>query len=347
MGQHDPFQTWGEDLWAKLDDMDNSDWWQDSPEEQQEFENRVRDSMRAPPAEPQSANALNVSMQLSNVLFPDTTPRHVSGGASRSSPAPATQQLAAETPGGQPNKGRSFGTPLVDTPPAPKSLPRPRTLLATSTSTPTVSTRPPSALDTPDNVPTPTQTQADVSVGKGKRDDPATPVPLGDDSPLKKGPYTKITNQFNAFNLKILAAANRVGQESTRGSGKTRGRGRAIGLRTTRSTLRPEVLKGMRFCMPPEGPQCGAKHESRWSKVGGQGNVNDTDTQIIEYGGSVVIQPDTAVTHVIWDQGCSASSLAKKLGLQTLSELPEGTVCVKWNWVVQCQLTVSNSVNDC
>lgn len=60
----------------------------------------------------------------------------------------------------------------------------------------------------------------------------------------------------------------------------------------------------------------------------------------------MVIEPDTAVTHVIWDQGSSASGLAKKLGLQTLSELPEGTVCVKWSWVVQCQLTVSRSVEQ-
>lgn len=66
--------------------------------------------------------------------------------------------------------------------------------------------------------------------------------------------------------------------------------------------------------------------------------------QIVEYGGAVVIQPDTAVTHVIWDQGTSASGLAKKLGLQTLSELPEGTICVKWDWIVKCQMTVSAAV---
>lgn len=59
-------------------------------------------------------------------------------------------------------------------------------------------------------------------------------------------------------------------------------------------------------------------------------------------GGQVTLQPDTAITHVICDRN-SASILARELGLQTLSELPLGTVCVKWQWVVDCKMSVSPS----
>lgn len=61
--------------------------------------------------------------------------------------------------------------------------------------------------------------------------------------------------------------------------------------------------------------------------------------QIAQMGGKVVIQPDTAITHVVYD-GSSASKLAQMLGLNSLSEMPEGTICVKWNWIAQCKLVV-------
>jgi DNA polymerase lambda len=61
-------------------------------------------------------------------------------------------------------------------------------------------------------------------------------------------------------------------------------------------------------------------------------------------GGTVVIRPDTAITHVIYD-GRSAALLARELGLDTLSELPEGTVCVKWDWVVKCKMAVSTTLS--
>lgn len=51
----------------------------------------------------------------------------------------------------------------------------------------------------------------------------------------------------------------------------------------------------------------------------------------------MTLQPDTAITHVIYDK-TSASLLARDLGLQTLTELPEGTTCVRWDWVVNCKL---------
>lgn len=273
MGQHDPFKTWGDDLWSKLDDLDGSDWWQESPEEQQEFAKRIRsiEGASAGPGARQhttETDVLNVSFQMSASNDHAPALPHDQRSSSHSLPSVSTK-LPGNVPA-TPSDGRSLkgpNTPVVDTPPVPKSLPRPQPPLGTSASTPTVSTRPPTAFDTPDNVPTPTQTPSGLSVGRGRRDDPASPAPLGDDSTLKKVAYTKLTNQFNEFNMKIIAAANRVGQGPTRG-GRGKGLGRPIGLRSTRATPRSEVFKGLRFCMPPEGPQCGTKHGSRWSKVG-------------------------------------------------------------------------------
>lgn len=273
MGQHDPFKTWGDDLWSKLDDLDGSDWWQDSAEEQQELAKRIRsiEGASAGPGARQHAtetDVLNVSFRMSASNDHAPALPHDQRSSSRSLPSVSTK-LPGNVPA-TPSDGRSLkgpNTPVVDTPPVPKSLPRPQPPLGTSASTPTVSTRPPTAFDTPDNVPTPTQTPSGLSVGRGRRDDPASPAPLGDDSTLKKVAYTKITNQFNEFNMKIIAAANRVGQGPTRG-GRGKGLGRPIGLRSTRATPRSEVFKGLRFCMPPEGPHCGTKHGSRWSKVG-------------------------------------------------------------------------------
>ena len=62
--------------------------------------------------------------------------------------------------------------------------------------------------------------------------------------------------------------------------------------------------------------------------------------KISKLGGQVTLQPHTAITHVIYDAGRSALVLARELGLRALSELPEGTVCVRWEWVVQCKLAV-------
>lgn len=272
MAQHDPFKTWGDDLWSKLDDLEASDWWQESVDEQREFERRVRDSMRQPAVDDsRTADPAKAPASLKLIADVPSEPGLPKPLAER--PASSTSHADLPFGGGTPARkgdkvGPSFDTPVVETPPAPQPLPLPQPPVGTSGTTPSVSTRPPTVLETPVNVPTPTQSQADVSVGKGRRDPPATPVPIGEDPCAKKVSYTKITNQFNAFNLKILAAANNAGQPLSLESSKPRGRGRVPLLRSARSAPRPELFKGMRFCMPPEGPHCGAKHEARWSKVG-------------------------------------------------------------------------------
>ena len=62
--------------------------------------------------------------------------------------------------------------------------------------------------------------------------------------------------------------------------------------------------------------------------------------QIASLGGQVTLQPDTAITHVIHDKA-SASIVCNQLGIRTLSELPQGTLCVKWEYVASCKIAVS------
>jgi DNA polymerase lambda len=64
-------------------------------------------------------------------------------------------------------------------------------------------------------------------------------------------------------------------------------------------------------------------------------------------GGTVVIQPDTAITHVIYNPGrnASASMLAHELGVSSLSDLPECTVVVKYDWIVESMKVVSWKAN--
>ena len=94
------------------------------------------------------------------------------------------------------------------------------------------------------------------------------------------------------------------------------------------------MFEGLRFCFPPELGNT-SKQKTHWDIVCAL-LISLTDGQIAKRGGQVTLQPDTAVTHVIYDSGRSAQILARQLGLQTLSELPEGTVCVRYDWVVHC-----------
>ena len=52
-----------------------------------------------------------------------------------------------------------------------------------------------------------------------------------------------------------------------------------------------------------------------------------------------MLEPDTAVTHIIYE-GRAPAALARELGLSSIEDLPEGCVCVKWEWVANCKLQV-------
>ncbi|KAK8853367.1 hypothetical protein IAR55_004071 [Kwoniella newhampshirensis] len=167
--------------------------------------------------------------------------------------------------------------------------------------------------------------------GQGRRDDPDTPVPIGKALGMKsKKDLLAVTKHFEVF-AKGLNSKDDVGK----GVGR-KGKGRSTRSKMPNSFLGGtagvtglggKVFDELRFCIPPEVNQV-AKHKQRWEIIS-------------KLGGQVTLQPDTAITHVIYDAGKSASLLAQRLGLDSLSELPEGTICVKWDWVVQCKLAGS------
>nr|XP_019044000.1 hypothetical protein I302_07280 [Kwoniella bestiolae CBS 10118]OCF22930.1 hypothetical protein I302_07280 [Kwoniella bestiolae CBS 10118] len=159
-----------------------------------------------------------------------------------------------------------------------------------------------------------------IGEGRGRRDDPATPVQIGKSalSDIKsKRDHQAISKHFDQL-TKVLVK-NKDPQQ-----GKGKGRqpvGKALSVA---SGLGGKVFDRLRFCLTSEVNQA--------AKLKQRADI------IANLGGQVVLQPDTAITHVIYDAGKSASLLAAKLGLDSLSELPEGTVCVKWDWVVQCKM---------
>ncbi|WVF67238.1 hypothetical protein IAT40_001986 [Kwoniella sp. CBS 6097] len=164
-------------------------------------------------------------------------------------------------------------------------------------------------------------TGADSGIeGKGRRDDPATPVPLGKSalSEVKsKKDHQAITKHFDLLSRSKLL----VQQPKNVRHNSKQALGRAV---TMAAGLGGQVFEGLRFCLTSEVNQT--------AKLKQRADI------IANLGGQAVLQPDTAITHVVYDQGKSASLLAAKLGLETLSELPQGTICVKWDWVVQCKM---------
>nr|XP_018261046.1 uncharacterized protein I303_06763 [Kwoniella dejecticola CBS 10117]OBR83204.1 hypothetical protein I303_06763 [Kwoniella dejecticola CBS 10117] len=189
----------------------------------------------------------------------------------------------------------------------------------------------PTLLDTPEHIASPIDSPSTGASrrpamfdsngeGKGRRDDPATPVPIGkstlSDIKSKKELQT-ISRHFDLL-TKVLVK----GQTAPKSNEKDK---RAIGKAlSVAAGLGGKVFEGLRFCLTSEVNQA--------SKLKQRAEI------ITQLGGQAVLQPDTAITHVVYDAGRSASLLAQKLGIESLSELPEGTVCVKWDWVVQCKM---------
>ncbi|OCF34187.1 hypothetical protein I316_04137 [Kwoniella heveanensis BCC8398] len=163
-----------------------------------------------------------------------------------------------------------------------------------------------------------------ASEGRGRRDDPATPVPLGKSALAEvksKKDHQAITKHFDLLSRSKLLLQQPPQYKSARRNGSRQAVGKAA---TLTAGLGGKVFEGLRFCLTSEVNQT--------AKLKQRADI------IANLGGQAVLQPDTAITHVVYDQGKSASLLAAKLGLETLSELPEGTKCVKWDWIVQCKM---------
>ncbi|WWC91862.1 uncharacterized protein L201_006809 [Kwoniella dendrophila CBS 6074] len=205
-------------------------------------------------------------------------------------------------------------------------LPRP-----TSQSRNLYRTRSSKILDTPDHIASPVDSPSSTcsrpilnshsdSVGKAKRDDPATPVAIGKSALFgikSKQDHLTITKHFDTL-AKALVKGPGAGSNSSKSKQSTF---KALSMA---SGLGGKVFQGLRFCLTSEVNQT--------SKLKLRADV------ISNLGGQAVLQPDTAITHVVYDLGRSASLLAHKLGLDSLSQLPEGTICVKWDWIVQCKM---------
>ncbi|WVQ84531.1 hypothetical protein IAT38_006685 [Cryptococcus sp. DSM 104549] len=212
-------------------------------------------------------------------------------------------------------------------PPPPPPPPEP----AVSGDTPRTAPRRDRVLDTPENVPSPIDTpqtrpslrSSSVTLGQGRRDDLATPVPLGKAPPpgsKSKTEMQAVTKHWTAFTVKVAKKEEREKKEKAKGKGK-----KAMAPSATMTGLGGSTLfKGLRFLIP-WSPHRVSKDKEHWELIH-------------KMGGEVTITADTAVTHVIYEDG-SAMELAKLLGLDSLTELPEGTICVKWAWVADCKMS--------
>nr|XP_019010474.1 uncharacterized protein I206_04943 [Kwoniella pini CBS 10737]OCF49255.1 hypothetical protein I206_04943 [Kwoniella pini CBS 10737] len=246
--------------------------------------------------------------------------------ANQTAPPPSfhpSHFLQTSTPRGLTSTFPSVPTPSEKGTP---HLPRPASTVISRHNT-----RGSKALDTPDHIASPVDSPStDTSRplidpnlhgdGHGRRDDPATPVPIGKSalSEIKsKREHQAISKHFDLL-TKVLVKDQIA--PPTKGKGKPIS-GKTLGMA---ASLGGKVFDRLRFCLTSEVNQT--------SKLKQRADI------ITNLGGQVVLQPDTAITHVIYDAGRSASLLAQKLGLETISELPAGTVCVKWDWVVQCKM---------
>ncbi|WVO18472.1 hypothetical protein L204_106189 [Cryptococcus depauperatus] len=143
------------------------------------------------------------------------------------------------------------------------------------------------------------------TVGRTTRNDSATPI----GKTLKQS----VSKYWLQFARAYPAPANEKGKGRRRRTSKI-------------TSARSSIFQGLRFCYPVEG-SAGPKYVSRW-------------TIIAEHSGVVTMTPDTATTHIIYDNpNPTVSKLSRILGIDALSQLPEGTEIVRWDWVILCQMT--------
>lgn len=255
-----PLQPWHSDydLNMRLDDLENEDF-EETEEEKAEFEERVRKEIelrlghRSPPP-PSSAPAAAPSPPVLVSATPDHVTSSPRAPSSPSASAPAIPSglaamntLGLETTPAALSTSRPISTPrrmltapTIETPDMTAPLPRP----------PPTRVLPSHLTDTPINVPTPqTPEVVDRSVvGQGRRDDLATPLANAVYEKLKtKTEYQKITKHIENVR-KALAPAPAAG--SSRG----RGRGGRLGM-GARARIGGQVMKGLRFCLPPDDPK--------------------------------------------------------------------------------------------
>ncbi|ORY31676.1 hypothetical protein BCR39DRAFT_465497 [Naematelia encephala] len=309
------FPTHRVDFWSELDELDRSGDLEESDEEAEAFDRSIQQEVEAKRVKRHERPERPIDEEEAGLLpIVDEDQLGLTASSHQALPSfHASQILFHSTPKQLRDLSTlpSVDTPLDDTPGA------------------TESHQPAGVLDTPENIASPIDTPSSSSrrltgtgEGRGRRDDPATPVPLGTEAfkNLKgKKDFQTLTKHFELF-------SKGISKDVTANNANVKGKGKAKAQKSDSmliAGLGGRVLEGLRFCVPPELGQVG-KHKQRWDIIS-------------KLGGQVVLQPDTSITHIIYD-GRSQIALARELGLKSLSELPEGTVCVRWDWVVQCKL---------
>ncbi|GMK59721.1 hypothetical protein CspeluHIS016_0803270 [Cutaneotrichosporon spelunceum] len=306
--------AWYDDVFAHLDRIDTDPAFDEDPDDVKAYEAWARSeverklgkqtSLAAPPSPPGPQQLSSVATFVSSSPPPPRVSSPTITITSRASAVGPTYPIQFSSRYTIATPARISTAPIVETPTLTAQLPAPPTRRL---------------LDTPINIATPQtpDTTHPSAIARGPRDDSATPVPLGmgelDKLKKRKG-FQELTKHLQGLMPQLAAAP-----APTRGRGRGRGRGRSRLGMTSHANIGGSVLAGTRICLAPSGP-----FKSRAQIV-------------VRLGGQVVLHPDTAVTHVIEDSGVSAAMLSRRLGLQSLSDLPVGTQIVKWEWVTQCK----------
>jgi DNA polymerase lambda len=242
--------AWHDDVFAHLDRIDTDPAFDDDPEDVKEYEDWVRAEVE---------RKLGLRQPSSSTNFPVDAPQLVSA-TSRSSPppprlsSPITSRITRSTGVGTTQlstrhtiatPARISTAPTVETPTLTAPLPAPPTAR-------------PRLLDTPVSIATPQTPDAThpSAIARGRRDDPATPVPLGtaELAKLKKREgFQKLTKHIASI---VPPPADPQPAPGARGRtrGRSRGRGRGRLGMTGRVNIGGNALAGTRICLAPSGP---------------------------------------------------------------------------------------------
>jgi len=287
------FWTRKYDLWADLDSFRRSEGWEESDSEAQSHDAIVEEEIRWKETEVKkvfgSEDGLGRSVEPEGArqninevgqTIQDGPGLAVEGG--HSTVALSQPQASSSTSEVYPSFHRSHilqtSTPhlkdistypevptpgIVNTP----MLPSPLKQVTMSKSSPI---RRKTTMPTPDNVPSPIDTPdsscltRSIGEGRGRRDDPGTPIPLGTAAYSKlrgKKDYQMLTKHFEVFTKTVSKQEAGVSGTTTR-----KGKGRAVEKSPSTTVLGGKVFEGLRFCIPPELNQV-TKHKQRWDVV--------------------------------------------------------------------------------
>lgn len=192
--------------------------------------------------------------------------------------------IAHSTPKPLGNTATTSTFPQVPTPTfiSTPQLPQPPIPVPTTEAGPSrTKPRTPRVIDTPDHIPSPVDTPISFrpvpgqGEGRGRRDDPATPVPLGVEkfNALKsKKDFQTLTKHFEMFTKQAerqnAASSGLSGIGAGAGVAKVKAIGKGKGKAQAKevAALGGKVFEGLRFCFPPELGNT-SKQKTHWDIV--------------------------------------------------------------------------------